>query len=45
VVPEGLPNLLITYYTADGERHGKLLSQSSADGSFMLVDDNIAAVG
>ena len=45
VVPEGLPNLLITYYTADGERHGKLLSQSGADGSFMLVDDNIEAVG
>ena len=45
VVPEGLPNLLITYYTADGERHGKLLSQSGADGSFMLVDDDIEAVG
>ena len=45
VVPEGLPDLLITYYTADGERHGKLLSQSSADGSYMLVDDNIEAVG
>ena len=45
VVPEGLPDLLITYYTADGERHGKLLSQSGADGSFMLVDDNIEAVG
>ena len=45
VVPEGLPNLLITYYTADGERHGKLLSQSGQDGSFMLVDDNIEAVG
>jgi hypothetical protein len=45
VVPEGLPDLLITYYTADGERHGKLLSQSGADGSFLLVDDNIEAVG
>lgn len=45
VVPEGLPDLLVTYYTADGERHGKLLSQSGADGSFMLVDDDIAAVG
>ena len=45
VVPEGLPDLLITYYTADGERHGKLLSQSAADGSYMLVDDNIEAVG
>lgn len=45
VVPEGLPNLLITYYTADGERHGKLLSQSGLDGTYMLVDDNIEAVG
>ena len=44
-VPEGLPDLLISYYTADGERCGKLLSQSGADGSYMLVDDNIEAVG
>lgn len=45
IVPEGLPNLLITYYTADGVRHGKLLSQSGADGSYLLVDDDIEAVG
>lgn len=45
VIPDGLPNLLITYYTADGVRHGKLLSQSGADGSFLLVDDDIEAVG
>lgn len=45
VVPEGLPNLRISYTTADGIRHGKLLSQSGADGSFMLVDDDIQAVG
>ncbi len=45
VVPEGLPDLQIVYYTADGERHGKLLSQSGTDGSYMLVDDNIQAVG
>ncbi len=45
VVPDGLPNLLITYYTGDGVRHGKLLSQSGQDGSFMLVDDDIQAVG
>lgn len=45
VVPEGLPNLLISYYTADGMRHGKLLSQSGQDGSYMLVDDDIQAVG
>ena len=45
VIPEGLPNLLITYYTGDGVRHGKLLSQSGADGSYLLVDDDIEAVG
>ena len=45
VVPEGLPDLLITYYDADGVRHGKLLSQSGLDGSYLLVDDDIQAVG
>ena len=45
VVPEGLPDLRISYTTADGERHGKLLSQSGLDGGYMLVDDNIEAVG
>lgn len=45
VVPEGLPDLQIVYYTADGVRHGKLLSQSGVDGSYMLVDDDIQAVG
>ena len=45
VIPEGLPDLLIRYTTADGEQHGKLLSQSGLDGSFMLVDDDIQAVG
>ena len=45
VVPEGLPDLLITYYDAYGVRHGKLLSQSGLDGSYLLVDDDIQAVG
>ena len=45
VVPEGMPDLLISYYTADGQRFGKLLSQSGVDGSFLLVDDDIHAVG
>lgn len=45
VVPEGLPDLLISYYTADGQRQGKLLSQSGLDGSYLLVDDDIQAVG
>ncbi len=45
VVPEGMPDLLISYYTADGQRYGKLLSQSGLDGGFLLVDDDIHAVG
>ncbi len=45
VVPDGLPSLRITYYTADGVRHGMLLSQSGLDGSYLLVDDDIEAVG
>ena len=44
-VPEGLPDLRIRYYTGDGERHGLLLSQSGMDGSYMLVGDDIEAVG
>ena len=45
VVPDGLPSLRITYYTADGVRHGMLPSQSGLDGSYLLVDDDIEAVG
>lgn len=44
-IPDGMPNLMISYYTADGQRVNRLLTQSDRDGSLILVDDNIAAVG
>ncbi len=45
VVPEGIPDLMISYTTADGQRCGKLLSQSGLDGSYLLVDDQINVLG
>ena len=45
VVPDGLPNLMIVYSTADGLRHTRLLSQSGENGDYLLVDDTIQAVG
>lgn len=45
LVPEGMPNLRISFTTADGQRFSKLLRQNGMDGSFLLVDDNIQAVG
>lgn len=44
-IPDGMPNLLISYLTADGQKISRLLSQSGEDGSLILVEDNIAAVG
>ena len=44
-VPEGIPNLMISYTTAEGQRVGKLLSQSGLDGSYLLVDDQIEVLG
>ena len=44
-VPEGIPDLMIRYTTADGQRVGKLLSQSGLDGSYMLVDEQIEVLG
>ena len=43
-VPEGMPELKISYCDAAGE-HVYYLSQSGIDGSFILVGDNIEAVG
>ena len=43
-VPEGMPELKISYSDAGGE-HVFYLSQSGLDGSFILVDDSIEAVG
>ena len=44
-IPDGLPNLMIRYRTADGQEHTRLLSQSGEDGHPMLVDDTVEAVG
>ncbi len=44
LIPEGMPELKISYRDADGE-HSLYLSQSGEDGSFILVDDSIEAVG
>ncbi len=44
LIPEGMPELKISYRDAQGE-HSLYLSQSGEDGSLMLVDDSIEAVG
>lgn len=45
MIPDGIPNLMITYTDSDGENHSKLISQSGMDGSFLLIDDNIEVLG
>ena len=45
VLPEGMPNVMIRYTSADGALHKLLITQSGADGSLILSDDSIAAVG
>lgn len=44
IVPEGMPDLKISYTDASGE-HNLYLSQSGLDGSLLLVDEGIEAVG
>ena len=44
MVPDGLPNLRLSWKNADGQ-FSKLISRSGEDGSYILVDDNIEAVG
>ncbi len=43
-IPEGMPELKLSYTDAGGE-HSLYLSQSGEDGSLLLVDDSIEAVG
>lgn len=43
-IPEGMPELKLSYTDAEGE-HELYLSQSGEDGSFILVDGSIEAVG
>ncbi len=45
VLPEGMPNVMIRYTSADGSAHKLLVTQSGEDGSLILSDDSIAAVG
>lgn len=44
-LPEGMPDLMLSYKTADGETHTFLVSESGEDGSLILVDGLIEAVG
>lgn len=43
-VPEGMPNLMISYSDASGN-YNLLITQSGEDGSIILADDSIEAVG
>ena len=44
VIPEGMPNLKLSYRTADGLQNF-YLTQSGEDGSLILMDGSIQAVG
>ncbi len=44
LIPEGMPDLMISYTDKDG-RHNILLTESGEDGSLILMDDSIEAVG
>ena len=44
VIPEGMPNLRISYRAEDGLRY-LYLTESGEDGSLILADDSIQAVG
>jgi len=45
VIPEGIPELMISCVDAEGVAHNMLVTQSGVDGALMLADDNIQAVG
>ena len=45
MIPDGIPNLMISYFDAQGVMHSKLVSQSGMDGSFLLIDDDIEVLG
>lgn len=44
-IPEGLPNLMLSYADGSGARHALYLTQSGEDGSLILAGDEIEAVG
>jgi hypothetical protein len=43
-IPDGMPNLKLSYRTADGLQN-LYLTQSGEDGSLILMDDSIEAIG
>lgn len=46
LIPEGMPDLLLSYKTGDGAEHRLLLSENGQDGSPQLVEESsIEAVG
>lgn len=45
VLPDGMPDVMIRYTSADGAWHNLLVTQSGEDGSLILSDDSIVAVG
>lgn len=44
-IPEGMPNLMLSYSDGAGERHSLVITQSGEEGSLILADGNIEAVG
>lgn len=40
VIPEGAPNLMVSWHNPDGTTVQKLISQSGKDGSLLLIDNN-----
>ena len=45
LLPEGMPDLMITYTDSAYEQHRLLLSENGVDGTPALVDDTLIAVG
>lgn len=45
MIPDGMPNLKISWTDSWGGQLSNLISQSGEDGSYILVSDNIEAVG
>lgn len=39
-IPDGMPNLMISYLDADGTAHDVLITQSGLDGAIILMDKN-----
>ena len=40
-IPDGMPNLMLSYRDASGEAHDMLITQSGLDGSIILMDKNL----